>query len=113
LSPSCRQLYPLSAVFCVAVVSVLLMYRQVIHCLHYLSRLLLLLCPSFSEHRQVWSPWKHSPCPSDFGLRCTFFNNMELSKAAICSKNNVNFMVFLQDGQLCTIWPSTSMLYIN
>jgi hypothetical protein len=40
---------------------------------------------SFSEHRQVWSPLKHSHCPFHFGLCCIFFN-VELLRLATCSK---------------------------
>ena len=72
VSPIDGQLVPLLAVICVAVVMVLFTSNWVIH-LHYYSQLLSLLPLSFSEHSQVYYPWKHSICPLDFDLWCIFW----------------------------------------
>jgi hypothetical protein len=45
------------------VLSAMLMLRTKIQCPPYHSYLLSLLYLSFSEYRQLWSPWRHSPCP--------------------------------------------------
>lgn len=74
LNPPCRlSAGSFTSCWWNVIMSVLLMSRLVIHCLHYLVHLFSCQALSFPEHSQVWSPWQHSLCPFAFGLWCVFW----------------------------------------